>query len=471
MPISTKFNKVPYTIAGDSFISSAKDLSSQYTRNMLAIPAPNSLTDSAALYSFPGQKAWSTGVAGEVDRGIYKQTFDGKGWKVSGSTLYSFDSAGTQTSQGAIGAGGLVSMADNGNVLFIVAGTTAYTHDGTTLSTLSLTFTPVMVDYLNDQFIVLSSDSLVYISDVGTTVFDPINSFTANSASDLMVGISVFNQFLFNFKGNNIEPWENTGAGNPPFERMSGAIIENVGLANKNAIASTSEALYFLGADKLPYRIVNFQAQKLSDSNPGISELFKGYDKDNAFVECFEIFGQDIILFYFVIDKIVWATSQETGLWFKVDSDVNATFYKGKTIARLFDKDLIGDRENGNIYELDAATYQNNGTAMARERVFRPMAGETVGAPRAYLQMRLIQFAAETGVGDTDYMMVSISTNGGRSFGSERWLTLGEVGDYLETVETYDNRKFKDMTVKIRYTGNTRFTLYDAAIYVRECGK
>jgi hypothetical protein len=438
---------------------------------MIAVPAPNSLTDSAALYSFPGQKAFSTGVAGEADRGIYKQLFDGKGWKVSGNTLYSFDSAGTQTNEGAIAGGGLVSMADNGTVLFIVAGTTAYTHDKSTLSTLSLTFSPVQVDYLNDQFIVLASDSTVRISDVGTTNFDNINSFTANSASDLMVGIKVFNQFLFNMKGDNIEPWENTGAGNPPFERMNGAIIERVGLANKNAMCDTSDALYFLGADKIPYRVVNFQAQKLTDRNPGIAELFQGYDKDSAFVQCMEVFGQDVILFYFPVNQKVWAVAQQTGLWFELDHDANNTFYKGKTIARLFDKTLIGDRENGNIYELDTGTYQNNGTLIVRERVFRPMAGETVGQPRAYLQMRLIQFALETGLGGTDPLMVSFSTDGGRSYGSERWISLGGIGDYLEKVETYQNRKFKDLAVKVRYTGNTRFTLYDAAIYVREAGR
>ena len=471
MPLSTKFNRTPYSIAGDSFISSASDLSSQYTTNMIAVPSPNSLTDSAALYSYPGLKPFSTGAALQPDRGIYKQLFDGKGWKVSGSTLYSFDSSGTQTAEGTIVGSGLASMADNGSVLFIIGGTTAYSHNGTTLTTLTLPFTPVQVDYLNDQFVALDSDSLVWISDVGTTNFDPINSFTANSASDLMVGIKVFNQFLFNLKGSNLEPWENTGSGNPPFERMNGAIIEGVGLANKNCVCDTSNALYFLGADKLPYRVVSFQAQKLSDNNPGIAELFKTYNKDTAYVQCTEIYGQDIAVFFFPSDAAVWAVSQQTALWFKLDNGLHEALYQGSTISRLFDKTLVGDRENGNMYELDVATYQNNGVPMVRERVFRPMAGETVGAPRAYLQMKMIQFAVETGVGGDTPMIVSFSTNGGRSYGSERWLSIGEEGDYLEQVETYQNRKFKDLTVKIRYTGNSRFSLYDSAIFLRESGK
>jgi hypothetical protein len=441
---------------------------------MIAVPAPNSLTDTAALYSFPGQKAYSTGITGEGDRGIYFQTFLGKGWKVSGSKLYSFISDGTQTEEATLGGGGLVSMADNGTVLLIVSGTTAYSYDGATLVALTLTFTPTQVAFLNSQFILLASDSTIYIGDVGTTVFQGINSFRAESSSDAMVAIRVFNQFLFNFGARTVEPWENTGSGNPPFERMNGAIIESVGLANKDAISETLDALYFLGSDKIPYRVVNFQAQKLTDNNPGIAELFSGYNKDTAFCQSLKLFGQDVILYFFPDDNKVWGIAQETGLWFEIDHDVNNTLYKGKTIARLFDKDLIGDRENGNIYELDADTYQNSGTSIVRERVFRPMAGETVGSPRANLQMRLIQFAVETGIGvsdDNPQMMVSFSTNGGRSFGSERWLSLGEDGDYLNNVETYSNRKFKDLTVKIRYMDNTWFSLYDAAIYLREAGR
>ena len=471
MPISTSFNKVPYTVAGDSFIFSAKDLSVQRTKNMLVIPSPNSLTP-AALVSFPGLKSWSSGAAGEFDRGIYKKEFLSKGWKVSGSTLYSFTSDGTQTSEATIAGSGLVSMAASDTLLFIVAGGNGYTYDGTTLSTLTLSFTPLQVDILNNQFICLASNGIVYFATAGTTSFD--SSLAASSLPDNMAGIKVFNQFLLMFGANEIEPWENTGSGDPPFELMNGAIIEDVGLAGQHALCETSQALYFLGSDKIPYRVVNFQSQKLTDQNPGINELFEAYTKETCFVECFKYLGQDLILYVFPTEEKAWCYSHETGLWFELDHDVDAQLYQGKTFSRLFNKTLVGDRQNGNIYELDSATYQNNSTIMVRERVFRPMSGETVGDPRAYLQMKLMQFALETGVGigdDNPQLIVSYSTDGGRSFGSERWLSLGENGDYQELIEDYSNRKFKDLVVKLRYTENTRFTLYNAAMYVRECGR
>lgn len=474
MPFSTSFQRQPYTIVGDSFISSAKDLSSQYTKNMVPVPAQNSLTNTAALYSFPGLKLWSSGASGEFDRGIHRKPFLANAWKVSGSKLYKIDSTGTQTSQGTIAGSGLVSMADNGNVLFIVGGGTAYTHDGTTLATLSLSFTPAQVDYLNERFVVLDTTGRVHLSDVGATTFGTEIPFEAKSSSDLTRGIKVFDQFLFVAGESTFEPWQDIGSGNPPFARINGVIIESTGLANKNAICGTSQALYFLGNDKIPYRIVSFQARDIAENNPGITTLFETYTKETAYVQCTKVHGQDVVMFVFPTEGKTWCFSEETSLWFELDYNTDGQLYLGKTFAWLFNKILVGDRTNGNIYKLDVDTYQDNSVTRVRERVFRPMAGETLGAPRANLQMKCLQFAVNTGVGvsdDNPQMEVSISTDGGRNFGSSKFLSLGEVGDYIKNVDYYSNTKFKDLMVKIRYTENTAFDLYDSAIWIREAGR
>lgn len=475
MPRSTNFQTLEYQIVGDSYISSSKDLSVQNSKNMYAVAAPNSLgTVGAALHSFPGLKVFSTGTAGEEDRGIYKRLFNNKGWKVSGNTLYSFNSTGTLTNEGTIPGGDLVSMADNGTVLFIVANGTAYTHDGTTLSTLSLSFTPVQVDYLNQQFIVLDNANQVHISDVASTTFSATNYIEPESSSDDTSAIKVFNQFLMNFGTDTVEPWENTGVGTPPFERMNGAIVEDVGVLNKNCVTSTKDALYFLGSDSLPYKLQSFQATKLTDQNQGIAELFRSYIKTNTFCRTLQTGGQDIIAFTFPGNNKTWCFSVQTGLWFELTHGVSGDTWLGKTSAFLFDKQLVGDRINGNIYELDPNTYQDNGTTKARERVFRPFSGAQLGSPRENFQLRSVRFAVETGVGVSDtspQMMVSYSFDGGRTYSNERTLPLGEEGDYLNTVADYRNQKFTDLVVKVRYTDNTRFSLYTSSLDYRIAGR
>ena len=474
MPVSTKFRKVPYTVAGDSFVSSAKDLSVQRTKNMFIVPAVNSLTNTAAVYSWPGLKLWSSGTAGEYDRGIHRRLFNSKAWKVSGSTLYSINSSGTQTNEGVIAGSSLVSIEDNGLTLIIVADGKAYSHNGTTLSTISLSFTPVQCAYLNERFILLADNGDVYLSDVNSTTFGNEIAFQAKSSPDETRGISVFDQFLFVGGQNTIEPWQDIGSGNPPFSRINGVIIENAGIANRHCFAQTSKSLYFLGDDKKPYSLVSFQANSIADKNPGILEQFYSYTKETAYMDAIKWNGYDFILFVFPTEQVFWVYCEQTGIWCELDHDDDSQFYLGKTFSWLFNKILVGDRSNGNIYELDSDTYQDNGVQGVRERVFRPLSGEAVGAPRAYLQMKVIQFAMETGVGSSDdnpQVLVSYSTDGGRNYSSESAISLGEEGDYQELVEDYSNRKFKDLAVKIRYVENTRFTLYDSAIYVREAGR
>lgn len=476
MPRSTKFQTAPYQVVGDSYISSAKDLSTQYTKNMYPVVAPNSLNAAggSALLSFPGLKVFSSDTSGGADRGIYKRTFLGKGYKVSGATLYSFDSVGTLTSVGTIAGSGLVSMADNGANLLIVNGQDAYSYNGTTLSTLSLTFTPVQVSFLNQQFIMLADDGRVFISDVGSTDFDASSFFEAESSSDNTLATIVFNQFVLNFGTDTIEPWENTGVGTPPFERMNGAIIEDVGVLNKNSISTTKDGVYFIGNDGLPYQLQSFQAVKLTLQNQGIAQLFRSYGKDSAFVRTLPVQGQNIIAFSFPQSQKTWCYSEQTGLWFELTHSTSDVMWLGKTSAFLFDKTLVGDRLNGNIYELDINTYQDNSTTKIRERVFKPFSGADLGAPLERLQLKSVRYSLETGVGSASsspQIMVSYSTDGGRSYSNERTLELGEEGDYLNSIEDYRNLKFTDLVIKIRYVENTRFSLYNSSIDYRTAGR
>ena len=474
MPFSRSFQRQPYSVVGDSFASDASEISSQSTINLIAEPIVNGINNVGVLRSFPGLALWSSGATGDYDRGIHKQLFKGKGWKVSGNTLYSFDSLGTQTNEGTVGGSGRVSMEDNGNVLFIVASGVAYTHNGTSLSTLSLSFTPSQVAYLNERFIVLDNLGNVHLSDVGTTNFGAEIPFQAKSSSDATVGIHVFDQFLFVGGENTFEPWQDVGTGNPPFARVNGVIIEDVGLANKNCFCSTPSALYFLSADNLPYKIVSFQARDISETNPSIYKHFSSYDKTAAYLTGATVRGQKLIFYVFPNDGKMWAYSDKTGLWFELYHDVNKSRYLGSDFVFLFKKTLVSDRQNGDLYELSTTTYTNNSVNFLRERTFKPLAGESLGAPRANFQMKCMQLAVNTGVGvsdDNPQLQVSISTDGGRNFSNQQWINLGEEGDYLKNIEYYSNAKFKDLTVKVKYTENTALDLYDSAMWIREAGR
>ena len=477
MARSTRYRSVPYIAAGDAFISKARDISVQDTRNMYVLATPNSNTP-AALISYPGLKPWSTGGAVGDDRGMHRREFKGLGYHVAGGTLYSISGGGQRNAIGAIAGGERVSWADNGQVLLIVAGSKMYQYDGSSLTVVNTvsesgnTFTPTDVDYLNDKFIALSTDGLIYVANVGETNF--VNGFyDAESSPDSTLALQVFDQTILNFGTESIEPWQDAGTGKPPLSRVDGGIIENTGIANKNAVDITADAVYFLGRDMIPYALRNFLAEKLTGQNPGIAELFRGYDRDTATVSALKWKGQEFIQFRFPLDNKVWVFSPNTGLWFQLDHGVNKALYKGGSTAFLFNKQIVADYETGSLYELDDDTHTNNGDVIVRERTFRPLSANTLGLGRTALQMKSIQYEVETGVGVNDenpQMIVQYSIDGGRSFINERWLRLGKAGDYI-AIEDNSNRKFNDLVVKIKYTEPTAFTIYNAHIYVREAGR
>jgi len=427
----------------------------------------------AVLKSWYGLNRLTTGAAREFDRGIHEKTFMGLGYQVSGSTLYSFNSSFTKTSIGSIAGGDQVSFADNGVVLVIVGGNAAYSYDGTTLSTISLSFTPTAVSYLNNQFIYTATNGRVYISTPGLTSVIAGNSFSPDSSSDNLLRSYVFDQFVLNFSELTVEPWENTASGIPPVERMDGVIQEDTGLAGVDAVSSTSQAVYFLGSDGEPYQMTNFQTRKIGDA--AVSRAIQDYSNISDCRVFHVAFGaQDFIQWHFPSQGKVWMYSQQTEIWSELDHDKDEKRYIGNSIARLFGKIVVGHNRDGHLLELSPSVYQNDGVLMARERIARPLSGEQLGKPRQRVQFSAIEFSMGTGVGapiEVDPQVeVEMSTDGVK-FGDAAWYKLGRECEYQQEIRHSTNANCTDMTVKVRCTDNCDFAIYSAGAWIREAGK
>jgi hypothetical protein len=425
----------------------------------------------AVLKSWPGLKLFSSGV--DFDRGIYGRLFNGLAYQVAGVTLFSIDPSGVKTAIGNVYGIDQVTMADNGFVLVIVGGNTAYQYDGVTLSTITLSFIPSAVDYLNNQFFYTATDGRVYISTAGSVSVVPGNSFSPDSSPDSLVRAYVFDQFLLNFNEKTIEPWENTGTGIPPMERMDGVIQEETGIAGKNAVTNTSRAVYFLGSDNEPYRMINFQAQKIGDS--AVSWAIQSYG-DNSDCRCHRVSfkSQDFIVFSFPSTGKTWVFCEQTQIWSELDHGALGGRYLGNSFAYLFGKNLVCDYSNGNIYELDDQTYQNNSTVIARERIARPLSGEQIGNPRQRIQFSELNFSVSTGVGNPNdpnpLLETSISTDGVK-FGDTVWHELGREGEFQQDIKHSTNKNVTDLVCKLRCTDNCDFAIYAAGALVREAGR
>lgn len=405
-------------------------------------------------------------------RGAY--VFKGDYYAVIQSTLYKISSTGTATSIGTIPANGICTFADNGSTMVIAYGGIPMYYDGTTLGYLDVTFTAKTVDYINNQFVFGAGDGAFYSADAGAITVSGLNFATPESSPDELTGVKVFNQILYLISENSIEPWANTGTGNPPFERMSEAIVEDVGCLSPYGVTSTDSAMYLIGNDFMPYKIQSFQA--LPIGTPSICKEFQGYKLSDVTAWTCTFDGQKFVVFAFPTDLKCWVYSETTGQWFELDNGNEAGRYLANTYHYIYNKRLVQDYNTGSIYELDFDAFTNSGDTIVRRRRLAVIAGDTFGKPGMSLEMSKMRFSMETGVGldsgqgSDPEIMITPSYDGGRTFGQQVFVKTGEGGEFNTKVEWHKMKVFDRLVVELSYSDPTPFALYGASIDIREAG-
>lgn len=467
MPRSTQFKTVPLNLAGASYESRTRSLSAQRTVNFY--PEYNRGAKSeAALQPFPNLSSFATPPVEGADRGAH--VFKGVLYQLIGSSLYSISSSGAYVLIGSISGFGYASFADNGSIMMIVADLVAYSYDGSSFTQLSYDVQPTNVSYLNNQFILDGVDGRISTLDVGSTDFNALNYATPESAPDPLVASYVFNQLVFLFGETTIEPWENTGIGNPPFERMGGAIIEEVGLAGKYAVAHTADAMYFIGSNGDAYKGVFGGAQPIS--KPAQAHAFQGYERIDDCIASFVSFeASKFIIFTFPTANKTWVYSETVNDWFELESGFVGNNYQCQTFLRAYNKNIAINKFTGEVYMLDLDSIDS----VLRERVIQGINGELISTAGARLQMSRLWLTVQAngnidGQGKTPRIMIQPSYDGGRTWGREYFLDTGRLGQHAYQVRWDNLHTFYDMVLRIRITDPVYCSIIAAAIDLREAG-
>ena len=468
--MASQFKIVNYPAVGASYQSPSLPASAQRTVNMYPEALPNGLTQ-VVLHQFPGLNKKLSGITSEFDRGTH--VFQDSLYQVAGASLYKITDGYSRVLIGSVAGANRVSMSDNGVTMVIVTdGNGEYTYDGTTFTATSIGSNPSNVSYLNSRFFYDDDDGRVGVSGVGTVPELSGYYFSPESAPDSLVRTYVFNQTVYLFGEKTVEPWQNVTSGTPPMERMNGAIIENVGLAGRNAIASTEKAMYFVSSTGGAVQLQAFAPQQISTM--AIANVWRDYTWSDAIVNTVNMQSLDFVIFSFPTDGKTWAYVEQYGLWFELEHGTSKGRWRGASIVFAYGLNLVADYATGNLYELDPDTYTDDNTVCARERVFQPLAGETFGTPRQKYQLTEFGLSCETGVGSAlelePLIAVSFSTNGAKTFSNEVFKQIGQEGEYISDVKVSSNKHFRDLVVKIRYTEPTKFSIYSSYVKIREAG-
>jgi len=471
------FQTIALNIAGPSYQDRSRPLSSQETRNIYH-EYVESGKDKYVLKSFPGQKLLYSAPAG-ADRGMHQMAE--VAYRVIGITLYEIAKIGTHTARGTIKGADRCIFADDGINMFIVSDGIVNQYNSISQDVTLITDLDIVgaqsVAFINNQF-AYTFPSLTVFSDVGDgSTATSLNAAGAESNPDDLVRDYTFDQVLYRAGKRSIEPWYNSGAGTPPFDRIEGQII-NSGLAAIHSMTSTCQFMYWLGSDLQVYRARGGQEQVISTA--AIAGEVQSYTKtDDAFGETFTLDNNVFYMLTFPTANKTWCIIEGLGLngWFELSKDVAEERYNAGSVLQVYGKTLIGNEYNGDLYELDFNTYDQAGSPWRRRRVISSINGDALGQKGKRVQMSRLELIIQTGngllsgQGEDPLIMIEASYDGGNTWRPGSWLKTGRQGEFNIRAEWFSMKSFYDMMIRITTSDPVPLNVFSAAIDLRLAGR
>ncbi len=417
---------IPIPFASQSYQNRSLPVSTQRCLNLY----PESVSESKnqlVLHGTPGLKTFSTG-SGQV-RGM--EVMQGILYAVVGSTLYRVSEAGVLTSLGTVSGSGIVSMSNNGTQLTIVNGSQGYVYNGTFTRITDSDFSPADTCDFIDQYTVYNKNGTggFFISALDDS--SDINSLDfayAMGSPDDTLAVLVDHREVWLFGESSIEVWYNSGNSSFPFERLAGAFIER-GCGAKFSPAKLDNSVYWMGDDFAFYRADGYTPMRIS--TPAIEHAIQSYSvKHDAIAYSYSEEGHSFYQVTFPTANKTWVYDTSTQRWHE-RGNYTAGRHRSNCYAYAYDKHLVGDFENGTIWEMDLDTYTDGDDPIQRIAISPPIHSNNVDLFMSKLWVDVESGSGlTTGQGSDPQAMLNHSDDGGRTWSNERWTTLGKIGKY-----------------------------------------
>ena len=424
--------------------------------------------EAAYLQRCPGLRFISTVGTGPI-QGLWSR--GSTGYAVSGQSFYSVTSAGVATLVGTVTNTGPVSMADNGTQLFIAADPKGYIYNFDTGVLAEITDPDFpgssTVAYLDGYFVFTEPNSQrIWVTALfDGTAIDALDFASAEGAPDEVVGLVANHREVWVFGVNSTEVWYNTGDADFPLARIQGAYNE-VGCVAPNSIAKLDNSIAWLGQDArgrgIVYRADGYAARRISTH--AVEFAIQSYaDMTDAVAYSYQQDGHEFYVLNFPLADTTWVFDAATSAWHERRGLINGIFtrHRSNCFVNFQGALIVGDFETGNLYQLDLDTFDDNGDVQKWLRRWRALPTGQNDFKRT--AQHTLQLICETGVGLTGHaydeplltedgemlyveegvplmlgyeitegadpqVMMRWSDDGGHTWSSEHWRSMGLIG-------------------------------------------
>lgn len=315
----------------------------------------------------------------------------------------------------------------------------------------------------------VQNSNRIYISAINDfNTVDPLDFQNANVYPDNNSGAISVNQEVYIIKQQTTELWNNVGATTEisfPFKSRSGFILNYGCEAPFTICAGSSNVILMLGRNKTGARmfvkIENYTASVIS-TEPLNAELMTYSKVDDAFSDIIEI--NNHIFFYNVFPSVdkTWVYDVSINQWSQWTSQAKNDYplvgnrfgrFRGMFHAVLNGKNLIGDSVSGKIFKFDPNAYLDYDKPIERERIAPHFSSENQWITLNKLMIDVERgVATQSGQGEEPKLMLQVSRDGGKTWGSQLWRTSGKVGHYTHRALWYKLGTSRQFTFRLRCT-------------------
>ena len=263
---------------------------------------------------------------------------------------------------------------------------------------------------------------------------------TKDGSPDNLSSIIVDRRQVYLIGEKTIEVWVDvgnqiSGIVSFPFARIPGTSSQ-FGIAAPFSVARFSDQIMFVSQNNRGQAEIGamqgYNFVRLSTH--AVEETLMNQKIVDAVAYTYQLEGHEMYVVTFPSINLTWVFDLSTKMWHKWLSWNSLTEYSrhwsncGAFFNNVY---LVGDYQNGKIYQLDNQVYTDNGTTIRRLRRTTHLVTDF---QRQYFSELQIQFqpgvGLETGQGENPQAMLQWSNDGGSTWSNEYWSSIGMVGQY-----------------------------------------
>lgn len=446
-------NEIELSIAGEYYREISSKIDDQDTVNFYNIVDP---TAGASLTGTPGYLfAKTLQVGTDPVRGEFADDENNRAFVVTGTKVYLLDTSLNATEIGTLTTStGPVYIVPNtsGSQVMFVDGQKGFIYDTaggsfTQITAIGFPANPTRVAFLDAFFIVTGGGTdLFFISAPNDGMkWDALRSRAqAYAQPGNLIGCEVIGRRLYLFKTSSVEVWLNVGKSDFPLRRDNNLLFD-FGCASVGSISNADLGiLFWLAADSSGVGSVMMTTTKMSEpqivSTPAIDKLIQSFSAPS---DCrgFVFKNDDGTIFYqlsFTTDDVtlLYNHSAPKGYqWSRLKRIPQITAgYKSRHIADCHmyfnGHHYIGSFNEPKLYEMSLDFDDYNGEPINRQRVMQTF---TIKGYKRFRMDKLI-IDAQMGIGSVTgtyanpKIYLSISRDGGETFGNQLAASLGKLG-------------------------------------------